>query len=53
MMPYYFQIPLGAILAIVDPVIIAVSNWMSTIILGTFRNNWEAVRLFQTNSIFL
>ncbi|KAL5190730.1 Phospholipase D delta [Glycine soja] len=36
------QIPLGAILAIVDPVVIAVSNWMSTIILGTFRNNWEA-----------
>ncbi|KAH1193871.1 hypothetical protein GmHk_19G054810 [Glycine max] len=30
-----------------------VMYWMSTIILGSFRNNWEAVRLFQTNSIFL
>ncbi|KAH1203515.1 hypothetical protein GmHk_17G049739 [Glycine max] len=30
-----------------------VMHWMSTIILGTFMNNWEAVRLFQTNSIFL
>ncbi|KAH1247525.1 hypothetical protein GmHk_06G017416 [Glycine max] len=29
-----------------------VMYWMSTIILGTFRNNWEAVRLFQTNLIF-
>ncbi|KAH1232786.1 hypothetical protein GmHk_09G025365 [Glycine max] len=28
-----------------------VMHWMSTIILGTFRNNWEAVRLFQTNPI--
>jgi len=26
MLPYYFQIPLGAILAIVDPVVIAVSK---------------------------
>ena len=25
---------------------------MSTIILGSFRNNWEAIRLFQKNSIF-
>ncbi|KAH1233167.1 hypothetical protein GmHk_09G025673 [Glycine max] len=30
-----------------------VMHWMSTIILETFRNNWEAIRLFQTNSIFL
>ncbi|KAH1265098.1 hypothetical protein GmHk_01G000859 [Glycine max] len=30
-----------------------VMHWMSTIILGTFRNNWEVIRLFQTNSIFL
>ncbi|KAL5147457.1 hypothetical protein HKD37_06G017142 [Glycine soja] len=30
-----------------------VMHWMSTIILGSFRNNWEAVRLFQTNLIFL
>ncbi|KAL5147443.1 hypothetical protein HKD37_06G017133 [Glycine soja] len=30
-----------------------VMHWMSTIILGTFRNNWEAVSLFQTKSIYL
>ncbi|KAH1225074.1 hypothetical protein GmHk_11G032057 [Glycine max] len=30
-----------------------VMHWMSTIILETFRNNWEAVRLIRTNSIFL
>ena len=30
-----------------------VMHWMSTIILGSFRNNWEAVRLFQINLIFL
>ncbi|KAL5185162.1 hypothetical protein HKD37_17G048725 [Glycine soja] len=30
-----------------------VMHWMSTIILGSFKNNWEAVRLFQTNLIFL
>ncbi|KAH1253731.1 hypothetical protein GmHk_04G010325 [Glycine max] len=29
-----------------------VMHWMSTIILGTFRNNWEAVSLFQTKSIY-
>ena len=30
-----------------------VMHWMSTINLGTFRNNWEAVSLFQTKSIYL
>ncbi|KAL5172558.1 hypothetical protein HKD37_16G045289 [Glycine soja] len=30
-----------------------VMHWMSTIILGSFRNNWEAVSLFQTKSIYL
>ncbi|KAH1210055.1 hypothetical protein GmHk_15G044431 [Glycine max] len=30
-----------------------VMHWMSTIILGTFRNNWEAVSLFQRKSIYL
>ena len=30
-----------------------VMHWMSTIILGTLRNNWEAVSLFQTKSIYL
>ncbi|KAL5159684.1 hypothetical protein HKD37_15G043969 [Glycine soja] len=30
-----------------------VMHWMSTIILGSFRNNWEAVSLFQRKSIYL
>jgi len=34
MLPYYFQIPLGVILAIVDPVVIAVSKSGPTVIAG-------------------